>query len=314
MVLNFLPRKRHEQFFIIIAVVMILLVAAVHPAIGPSSATNTTNLDPLNIIVQPANNTTTCPPPPKNNTTVIPPPVKQPLRIAVAGDVASFTNPVLDQLKSMGVTEVHIVVPNAGLYTDVLARIKAHGMTPVYDGEVPFWMDHNSNTAYNALELSTLKSIHDAGWEYFASEGLYAIQVNQINNIGFKYINYGGDMGENLYCNNNYGPHAKGSHYANLMESYDANLKPTITATILYQAKETPLHNGILFGLWTGSRTGGPNIALQSGGAAQYIKDLNAKGAKITTVLWWCGLTQSPLTQLNGQFQTPFNEVKALRF
>lgn len=256
-------------------------------------------------------------PPSLNNTTQNKtPPICPtcPLRMAAAGDIRLLTPSELDKLKALGIVEIHVVVPDAGTYPDVLTNIQKRGMVAVYDGEVPFWINHNSNSQFSSSEVAALQAIYNAGWHNFASEGLYAIQVAQIDGVGFHYYNYGGDMGENLYTNGNFGPHQAGSHYANYMEAYDVNLKSTIYSTILYQETKTPGHNGILFGLWVNTRTGGQNVALQSGTAAAWIKDLNTKGAKITTVLWWCGLSQYPSYWLNGQFKTAYTQVKALRF
>jgi hypothetical protein len=318
MVLNFLPGKKHEQFFIIVAVVAILLVAAVHPTgITAIPTTNKTvvnyfttdiPLPPVNNSSLPPKNNTTCPAP--TNTTPVPCP-PQPLRIAVAGDVQFMTPARLDYWKSVGVVEIHIVSPDAQTYPTVLRDIQARGMVPVYDGEMAYWYNRNSASPFTAIELASLKSIYDAGWHNFASEGLYGNQVAQINGLGFHYYNYGGDQGNNLYTEN-FG-HAHGSHWANYEEFYDPVLETKTLNTILYQAKETPTTNGVLYGLWRYVPSGGTCPAFD---AAKYVKDFNAKGAKITTVLFWGGLTTDPYAWVGpgGCYYSDFNEVKALRF
>ena len=297
----------HERLIIVIGVVIFIIVGAFQPGVFPHSSTGS----PFITVVDPL--TSNLPVPKPNNTTSKLPTAKpspQPLRIAVGGDISYFTDAELTQLKAMGVVEVHAVVPDALPYADVAARIKAHGMVPVYDGEMPFWYNRNSESPFSATELSILKTIYNAGWHNFASEGLYGTQVAQIDAVGFHYYNYGGDQGNNVYTE--YFAHAHGSHYANYEEFYDPAVAPRTLTTILYQAKETPATNGILFGLWKYVPSGGTCPAING---ATYVKDWNAKGAKITTVLLWGGIGTNPYDWMGpgGCYYTTFNEIKAIR-
>jgi len=314
-------RHKHERGLVAVAAVLlsafILISALWTPSQMPSTCPGVGGkcdfdfISPIDVQLPtppPANNST-------NKTCPAPPPAPKPLRLAAGGDVQLMTTQELDTLKALGITEIHVVVPDAELYKNTLAEIQKRGMIAVYDGEMPFWYNRNSAAPFSSLEVTTLKSIYDAGWRYFSSEGLYAAQVAQINAVGFKYISYGGDMGENLYTMPSFGLHGSTSHYANDMEAYNPTIKTTIFNTILYHAKMTPCNNGILFGLWPIARNNGANL-LATGNGDAWIKELNAKGANVTTAVFWCGLGQKPSTWIGNSaiYHTQFDEVAALRF
>jgi hypothetical protein len=138
----------------------------------------------------------------------------------------------------------------------------------------------------------------------------------QLGQAGFYYINYGGENADNLYTNPSFGPHTSGCHWANYQEAYDTSIKANIFSVIYYQAKVTPKHNGILFGLWSspGAVHGGPNPLTQKGTAASWIKELNKNGANVTTVLFWTGLGYDPRPFIDGRFNSEFNEIRGLTF
>jgi hypothetical protein len=234
------------------------------------------------------------------------------MRIAVGGSVSAFTPNNLDKLKSLGVSEIHVVVPDAGTYPELLKSITDRGMTAVYDGEQPFLHNRADTAPFSQEEINQLKAIRANGWEYFASEGLFGYQVKVIDDVGFHYISYGGEQANDLYA----APfsHANTSHYANYPEAYDTNLKPRVSELIYSHTKLTPNHNGVLFGLWTNPApaSGGPNPLTEPGCSAKWIKDLNANGANITKVVFWCGVNYDPLPFITGVYKQEFDSIKAI--
>ena len=301
--------QKHERLFIIFAIAVIVIAGAIPVATSiPTPSNPITDFITPPLPVPPVNKSSL---PPKNSSCpAVPAPCM--IRLAAGGDVRQMTSSELDKLKALGIKEVHVVVPDAQTYPNVLAAIKSRNMTPVYDGEVPFWQKHNSNLQYSIIEINQLEAIYNTGWHNFASEGLYAIQVAQINSIGFHYYNYGGELGDNLYTNPRFGPHQEGSHWANYEEFYNRPRNDATFSTIMYQSEETPATNGITFGLWTYTPSGQSNPLFYGD---QWVTAWNDYGTRINTVLFWCGLNQHPSAWIGqgGVYSEVFNNIKELR-
>ena len=243
------------------------------------------------------------------------------IRVALAGDPSCFTDQTLQWAKTNGVTEIHVVPYSLDPNQNTINLIHKYGMTGIYDVEGPLWaLRGYSSAAFSDTEMSQLKGIKNAGWDGFASEGLFGGQVQQINSIGLPYISYGSEIGTILYAGQpNIYQHPLGSHAADYAEIYDVNLKAAYFNEIKFSAAlNNRLGNGLTIGLWVSPGVlGGQNPALINKQITGWVTELwQSYHIKVGTVLFWTGMGQCPFNwvQSGGAMYNTFQDVKSYQY
>jgi hypothetical protein len=224
------------------------------------------------------------------------------MRIAVGGGIEGVTAEKLAYLKSLGVTEYHLVVTDLGAYKAQVDLIHQAGMTAVMDLEYPLWATKGFNTQLDFNQFrGQFQAAKDAGWDAFASEGLSGDQINVLRDY-LPYINYGSDTGVDLYGSQYY-HHSSDS--ANYLESYNTASWDSYLNALVSASKHTPNNMGLTLGLWTTS-----DISTNSATLTQFINQAKSMGVNIGTCLFWSGVGADPTSLIkSGGFE---NTIKAL--
>jgi hypothetical protein len=219
------------------------------------------------------------------------------------GSEECHSQETIDYMKSLGFSEFHFVGQSLDPRPDILARLKANGIFPVFNIEW-LWINTGMQPADISGYIPQLKAIMAAGWKGFASEGLFGPQVEIIRQIG-PYMNEGGEWGENLI--GGYYGHWRGQHTANYMECYHSSAIEAMHSTMLVNNVDTPQEMGLTYMMYpqTADLEMAPDSMRQ-----QIIEWSEAQGVKLRVYLFWMGFEGCPKTKLqDGTFVPLLNMI-----
>jgi hypothetical protein len=200
----------------------------------------------------------------------------------------------LAYFKAHGFSAVDLVVPDNKTYQNELKTIKSYGMTAAIDVEVPIWNAGSLQSTPITSFGSYFQSLKNAGWEYVASEGGRAGDLNYMKQFFKGYINYNCDQ-----CGLWLDVYKDPFTVANVWESYYPSEWQSIQSGSK-QAAAVGIQNGILAGVW--SNNGGVNQILAnslSGSTPSYLSMLDwsyVNGIGFTHFEVWCGLNSQGLS------------------
>jgi len=204
----------------------------------------------------------------------------------------------LDYFKAHGFSVVHLVVPDKGTYQAELNKIKSLGMRPIIDVEVVIWSGGTLQSTPITDFASYFQSLKNAGWEYVASEGGRAGDLDYMAQYFKGYVNYNCDqcgLWKDMYKHS--------FTVTNSWESYYTSEWPYIQ-TGAKEAAALGKQNGILAGLWEyGSDGKDYNPILtnsKNGGTPSYKSMLDwsyDNGVGFTHFHVWCGSNAQGLSR-----------------
>jgi hypothetical protein len=204
----------------------------------------------------------------------------------------------LDYFKAHGFTTVHLVVLDQGTYQTELNKIKSLGMKPIIDIEVPIWNGGQLSGKPISSFAGYFQSLKNAGWEYVASEGGRAGDLDYLSHYFKGYVNYNCDqcgLWKDMYKH----PFT----VANSWESYYTAEWPYIQQGAT-QAASLGKQNGILAGVWEyGSDGVDYNPILtnsKNGGSPSYKSMLDwsySNGVGFNHFHVWCGSNSQGLSR-----------------
>jgi hypothetical protein len=196
----------------------------------------------------------------------------------------------LAYFKAQGFSVAELVVPDTGTtnaYQNELNTIKALGMKPVIDVEIPIWDGGQlSGTPITSFH-DYFQSLQNAGWQYVASEGGRQGDLAYMKQFFQGYVNYNCDQ-----CGLWLDVYKNPFTFTNSWESYYTGEWPSIQSGS-QQAAALGIQNGILAGVW--GNVGGDNQILAnsvSGSGLTYKSMLDwsyANGIGFTSFCVWCG-------------------------
>src|SRR5674536_240533 len=204
----------------------------------------------------------------------------------------------LDYFKAHGFSVVYLVVPDTGTYQAELNKIKSLGMTPIIDVEVVIWNGGKLQSTPITSFASYFQSLKNAGWEYVASEGGRAGDLDYMAQYFKGYVNYNCDQ-----CGLWKDVYKHSFTVANSWESYYTSE----WSYIQQGAKEAAAlgkQNGILAGAWEyGSDGKDYNPILtnsKNGGSPSYKSMLDwsySNGIGFSSFHVWCGSNSQGLSR-----------------
>ena len=150
----------------------------------------------------------------------------------------------LDYFKAHGFSVVYLVVPDTGTYQAELNKIKSLGMRPIIDVEIVIWNGGQLQSTPITSFASYFQSLKNAGWEYVASEGGRAGDLDSMAQYFKGYVNYNCDqcgLWKDMYKHS--------FTVTNSWESYYTSEWPYIQ-TGSKEAAALGKQNGILAGVW----------------------------------------------------------------
>jgi hypothetical protein len=204
----------------------------------------------------------------------------------------------LDYFKAHGFNTVHLVVLDKGTYQNELNKIKSLGMKPIIDIEVPIWKGGQLSGTPISSFASYFQSLKNAGWEYVASEGGRAGDLEYLSHYFKGYVNYNCDQ-----CGLWRDMYKHSFTVANSWESYYTAEWPSIQQGAT-AAASLGKQNGILAGLWEyGSDGVDYNPILtnsKNGGSPSYKSMLDwscANGVGFNHFHVWCGSNSQGLSR-----------------
>jgi hypothetical protein len=204
----------------------------------------------------------------------------------------------LDYFKAHGFTTVHLVVLDQGTYQTELNKIKSLGMKPIIDIEVPIWNAGQLSGTPISSFASYFQSLKNAGWEYVASEGGRAGDLDYLSHYFKGYVNYNCDqcgLWKDMYKH----PFT----VANSWESYYTAEWPYIQQGAT-QAASLGKQNGILAGVWEYGTDGHDYNPIltnsKTGGSPSYKSMLDwsySNGIGFSSFHVWCGSDSQGLSR-----------------
>jgi len=204
----------------------------------------------------------------------------------------------LDYFKAHGFSVVYLVVPDTGTYQAELNKIKSLGMRPIIDVEVVIWNGGKLQSTPITSFASYFQSLKNAGWEYVASEGGRAGDLDSMAQYFKGYVNYNCDqcgLWKDMYKHS--------FTVTNSWESYYTSEWPYIQ-TGSKEAAALGKQNGILAGLWEyGSDGKDYNPILtnsKNSGSPSYKSMLDwsyENGVGFTHFHVWCGSNSQGLSR-----------------
>ncbi len=208
----------------------------------------------------------------------------------------------LTYFKSKGFSTVHLIVPDKGTYQAELSKIKALGMHPIIDIEIPIWNGGQYQSTPISSYASYFQSLKAAGWQYVSSEGGRTGDASYLVPTYFKgYVNYNCDQCGLWKAN----LHTDPCTVSNSWESYYTSQWPSIQQGVQQARDKGVKNNGLLAGVWEG--TANPILTnSKNGGSPSYQSMLDwsyANGCGFTHFHVWCAYASGGL-----------NKYKALGF
>ena len=100
----------------------------------------------------------------------------------------------LAYFQAHGFSVVELVVPDTGTYQAELNTIKALGMQPVIDVEMPIWDGGQLASTPISHFAGYFQSLKNAGWQYVASEGGRTGDLAYMQQYFKGYVNYNCDQ------------------------------------------------------------------------------------------------------------------------
>lgn len=203
-------------------------------------------------------------------------------------------------------SEYHYVSADTGAHADVCKRIKDAGMIPVYDIEMAVWVNSGFNVGYDiSFMRPALQSIKDAGWQAFSSEGISAKQVSVLREY-LKFINYGGERGEDVYANGSMYYRPRSMADGNYNETYHKESVNEYHAALKSAAAATPNAMGVTLMLYTNATLEMDNAAM-----VNFMHAAIDGGVRLNTVLFWAGVSDCPTGKLDGAFNSLYHALDA---
>jgi hypothetical protein len=204
----------------------------------------------------------------------------------------------LDYFKAHGFSVVYLVVPDTGTYQAELNKIKSLGMRPIIDVEVVIWNGGKLQSTPITSFASYFQSLKNAGWEYVASEGGRAGDLDYMAQYFKGYVNYNCDqcgLWKDMYKHSFTVTNSWESYYTSEWSYIQTGAK---------EAAALGKQNGILAGLWEyGSDGKDYNPILtnsKNSGSPSYKSMLDwsyENGVGFTHFHVWCGSNSQGLSR-----------------
>ena len=199
----------------------------------------------------------------------------------------------LDYFKSHGFTAVHLIVADTGTYQPELNKIKSLGMLPIIDVEGVIWDGGRLQSKPISSFSSYFQALQNAGWEYVASEGGRAGDLDYLQQYFKGYVNYNCDN-----CGLWKDAYKHPFTVMNSWESYYTEEWPYIQQGAT-EAASMGKANGILAGVWEYGSDGvdyNPILTNSKTGDSPSYKSMldwsYANGVGFTHFNVWCGDSQ----------------------